>query len=124
MRLLLFPMILFSFFASAQYNFCCDHGSTCGYDPYAFYPGGQEAFEAYLAQDMVYSYCKLTDGRFRVYVSFVIQKDGSIKDAQVERGICAQIDRKVLSRIKSMENCNPVTRKTRVRIAVSVEFRE
>jgi hypothetical protein len=111
-------MIMISFLVSAQQDLCYDSHS------YDFYPGGQVAFEAYLAQDMVYSYCKTANYRTRVYVSFVIQKDGRITDAKVERGICDQIDDKVLARIESMENCNPVYRKTRVRIPVRVEFRE
>ena len=129
MRLLLL-IILSSSFARAQHTHASEdilweHPVWCGVDFFAFYPGGEEAFVAYMSEDMNYRYCipTLAKRPMRVYVSFTLNKDGSITNVAVDRGICPEIDDKVAKRIRKMK-CNSTVWARHMRIPVQVELRE
>lgn len=75
----------------------------------AEFPGGSEAFYKYLEQNLskVIDYEKY-DGLYGVvYCSFVVEKDGSITNAKIIRGVSEDFDDLVLSVIEKMPNWTP-----------------
>ncbi len=66
------------------------------------FPGGLKAFYAYVAENIVYpDLAKRLDISGRVFVRFVIEKDGSITDVQVVKGIGGGCDEEA---VKVLEN--------------------
>jgi periplasmic protein TonB len=72
------------------------------------FPGGEEAVYAYLQQKMVYpEQAKIVGISGMVYVSFVVEKDGSITDVQLLRGIGGGCDEEALRVVKDMPRWTP-----------------
>ncbi len=68
----------------------------------AGFPGGREAFFQYLAQNMQYPELARRKGvQGRVFVQFVVEKDGAISNAKVVKGIGAGCDEEALRVIAS-----------------------
>lgn len=74
----------------------------------AVYPGGIEALKKFINSNLAYPQ---VDGGFdyqgTVYVSFVIEKDGSISRAEVARGVTEELDQEALRVVNSMPNWIP-----------------
>jgi TonB family protein len=72
------------------------------------YPGGEEARIRFL-QEKVRFPSEARDAGLQgtVFISFVIEKDGSISDAKVERGVGESLDQEALRVVKAMPNWNP-----------------
>lgn len=72
------------------------------------FPGGDKAVYAYLEQNMVYpEQAKAVGISGMVYVSFVVEKDGSITDVQLLRGIGGGCDEEALRVVKDMPRWIP-----------------
>lgn len=70
--------------------------------------GGMEALYTYLAENMRYPIVAMESGiQGRVYVNFVVEKDGSITDVKVARGIGGGCDEEAVRVVKSMPKWNP-----------------
>lgn len=86
------------------------------------FPGGINAFIKYLARNTHYpadSWKKGIQGR--VIVSFVVEKDGSLSDIHIARGIADDIDREALRVIKDSPHWTAGTQNGKlVRVAYSV----
>lgn len=69
----------------------------------ASFPGGEAEMYKYLGKNMKYpSIAKDNNIQGRVYVSFVVEKDGSITDVKVLRGIGGGCDEEAIRVVKSM----------------------
>ncbi|MCD4792997.1 MAG: energy transducer TonB [Bacteroidales bacterium] len=74
----------------------------------AEFPGGKDALEQYMKENMQYPPEALKkDIQGRVIVNFTIDKSGKIKDAKVIRSIHPLIDTEALRLIKNMPNWEP-----------------
>lgn len=86
------------------------------------FPGGINAFMKYLARNTHYpadSWKKGIQGR--VIVSFVVEKDGSLSDIHIARGVAEDIDREALRVIKDSPHWTPGSQNGKlVRVAYSV----
>ncbi|MTI30709.1 energy transducer TonB [Xanthovirga aplysinae] len=72
------------------------------------YPGGTAAFYKYVGKAMKYPPQARRMGiEGRVFVSFVVDKDGTISDVQVMRGIGAGADEEAVRVIKNSKKWNP-----------------
>ncbi|MEO0312739.1 MAG: hypothetical protein RIQ89_2396 [Bacteroidota bacterium] len=72
------------------------------------FPGGQEKMYDYIYKNFKYPAMARENGiQGRVYVTFVVDKDGDVKDAKVARGIGGGCDEEALRVIKSMPNWKP-----------------
>ena len=72
------------------------------------FAGGMEAMYQYLAENIQYPEQAKTDGvEGRVMVGFVVEKDGSITDAEVLRGIGGGCDEEALRVVNAMPNWTP-----------------
>jgi len=74
------------------------------------FPGGQEAFFKYVASKIVYPQdCRDNMIQGKVYISFVIDIDGSVTDVTVVRGVHKSIDQEAIRVIKSSPKWKPGT---------------
>lgn len=70
------------------------------------FPGGNP--QGWIAKNIKYPVIAVENGiQGKVYLQFVIEKDGSITNAKVIRGIDTSIDNEALRVIKTMPNWNP-----------------
>jgi protein TonB len=72
------------------------------------FPGGIEALYKYLAENITYPQQAKDSGiQGRVYVTFVVEKDGSITGAKVLRGIGGGCDEEALRVVNAMPKWTP-----------------
>lgn len=72
------------------------------------FPGGTAALMKYLSENVKYPAIAQEHGiQGRVYVSFVVGKDGSIRDVQVGRSVDPALDNEAIRVVKAMPKWNP-----------------
>ncbi|QIA08215.1 energy transducer TonB [Draconibacterium halophilum] len=90
------------------------------------FPGGDEALRKYIANAITYpeiAHTKEIEGK--VYVSFVVEKDGSIGNAKIERGVDPSLDKEALRVVKSLPKWKPGKQRgepVRVQYTVPINF--
>ncbi|WP_348646758.1 TonB family protein [Flammeovirga sp. SubArs3] len=95
-------------------------------DP-AAYPGGMGQFYKWVGQNMKYpSQAKRMGVEGKVYVQFVVDKDGSLTDVRVVRGIGAGCDEEAVRVIRKAPKWKPGTqrgRKVKQRMVLPISFK-
>ena len=96
-------------------------------EQYPSFPGGEGAMFSYISNNLQYPE-KAQKNRIqgRVVVKFIVEKDGSISNVEVNRSVDPDLDNEVIRIIKSMPKWNPAKQKgTEVRAYyyVPVAFR-
>ena len=90
------------------------------------YPGGQAELMRYLHSQIKYPALAKESGiSGRVFVSFVIERDGSVTDITILRGIGGGCDEEAIRVVKSMPKWNPGTQRgqpVRVRFNLPIKF--
>ena len=90
------------------------------------FPGGMEALYNYLAQNIKYpTLARETGITGKVYVSFVVERDGSIANLKVERDIGGGCGQEAVRVLQSMPKWNPGKQKgrpVRVKFNLPVNF--
>ncbi|MBR6440933.1 MAG: energy transducer TonB, partial [Bacteroidales bacterium] len=90
------------------------------------FPGGMEAMMKFLAENIVYPQeAKDNNIQGRVFVSFVVEKDGSISNIKVIRDIGGGCGAEVVRVVKLMPKWKPATQKgkpVRVQFNLPVQF--
>lgn len=72
------------------------------------FPGGQVAMMTYLQRNLRYpSDAEESNIEGRVFLSFVVERDGSITQAKVLRGVHSSLDREALRVVNSMPKWAP-----------------
>ena len=67
------------------------------------YPGGQDAFKAYLAENISWpAEARAVGAQGKVYISFTVDKKGKIKDAEITRGVHTALDAEALRVVQNM----------------------
>lgn len=91
------------------------------------YPGGTIKFMEYLRNNVKYPDEALKrKEQGRVIIQFVVNKDGSISDVSVEKGVTKLLDEAAIKVIKNMPRWKPGQHKgkpVRVKFRVPVQFR-
>ena len=91
------------------------------------YPGGYAALMGYLRDNIKYPTVAAENGvQGRVVVGFVVERDGSITDVNILRGVDPSLDREAMRVVKSMPRWNPGKQNgsaVRVKYQVPVSFR-
>ncbi len=91
------------------------------------FPGGDAALMSYLAKNISYPTVAAENGvQGRVVVGFVVERDGSITDVSVLRGVDPSLDREAMRVVKSMPRWTPGKQNgsaVRVKYQVPVAFR-
>ena len=93
----------------------------------AEYPGGFEAMSAYISKSIVYPEKAKADGvEGKVFVQFVVEKEGSVGEATVFRGVSPECDEMALQVVKAMPKWQPATFKgkpVRSRFMLPINFK-
>jgi TonB family protein len=86
------------------------------------FPGGINSFISYLAKNIRYPANARENGiQGRVIISFVVERDGTLSDAHVTRGVADDIDKEALRVIQASPKWEPGVQNGRlVRVAYSV----
>jgi protein TonB len=72
------------------------------------FPGGTEALSAYIQENLKYPEAALNkQQQGKVYVSFIVEKDGNITRVKIERGVSAELDEEAKRIVRSMPNWKP-----------------
>ena len=91
------------------------------------YPGGDAALMGYLRDNIKYPTVAAENCvQGRVVVGFVVERDGSITDVNILRGVDPSLDREAMRVVKSMPRWNPGKQNgsaVRVKYQVPVSFR-
>ncbi len=91
------------------------------------FPGGTEALLKYLREHIKYPpICRENNIQGRVLVSFVVNKDGSIVEPEIVKGVNPSLDKEALRVIAGMPNWKPGKQRgkeVRVKFTVPVNFR-
>ncbi len=91
------------------------------------FPGGQKAMMEYLMKNIKYpAACQEAGIQGRVIVSFVVNKDGTIQNVEVIRGVHEKLDAEAVRVVKSMPAWSPGEqqgRKVRSKFQLPVFFR-
>lgn len=91
------------------------------------FPGGQSALLQYLKKSIKYPVIAQENGiQGRVTCTFVVEKDGSVTDVQVARGVEPSLDREAIRVINAMPKWKPGKQRgkpVRVKYTLPVTFR-
>ncbi len=91
------------------------------------FPGGESALLSYIGKSVKYPVIAQENGiQGRVIVSFVVEKDGSVADATVVRGVDPSLDKEALRVVNSMPKWTPGKQRgkpVRVKYTLPVTFR-
>ena len=91
------------------------------------FPGGNTAMMKFLSDNIKYPVIAQENGiQGRVITNFVVEKDGSITDVQVVRGVDPSLDKEAIRVIQSMPKWKPGKQRgsaVRVRFTLPVVFR-
>lgn len=91
------------------------------------FPGGQEAMFAFIGKNVQYPRMEQENNiTGRVTVSFIVEKDGSISNVKVLKGVSPGLDKEAIRVIKSMPKWSPgqqQDRKVRVKVTIPIFFR-
>ncbi|MDR2907358.1 MAG: TonB family protein [Bacteroidales bacterium] len=90
------------------------------------YPGGEEARQKYLADNIVYpATARESNIKGTIYITFVVEKDGSISDVKVVRGIGGGCDEEAVRVVKAMPKWIPGKQRgqnVRVQFMLPIKF--
>ena len=72
------------------------------------YPGGDDAMEAYIKENVKYPEEAIKNKeQGKVYVRFVVEKDGSFSNVRIARGVSPSLDAEALRIVTAMPKWNP-----------------
>jgi len=72
------------------------------------FPGGEMALRTYIANQIKYPVIAQENGiQGKVYVTFVVGKDGAVRDAKIARGVDPSIDKEALRVINTLPKWKP-----------------
>jgi len=90
------------------------------------FPGGDLALRKYIANAIKYPVIAQENGiQGKVYVNFVVNKDGSVTDAKIARGVDPSLDKEALRVINSLPKWKPGKQRgkpVRVSFTVPINF--
>ncbi len=91
------------------------------------YPGGGDAMHHFIADNLVYPVKAREEGiSGKVYVSFVVEVDGSITNVEIRRGQHELLNNEAIRLVKSMPNWKPGSirgKLVRTRYTLPIVFR-
>lgn len=95
-------------------------------DVEAQFPGGAAELQRWIADNVQYPQTSIEmDEQGRVYLSFVVESDGSISNIAIERGVSPDLDREAKRLVRSMPKWTPGEaggRKARTRCRLPINF--
>lgn len=93
----------------------------------ASFPGGEKAWSKFLKKNLKYTRQAQSQGiEGRVYVQFIVEKDGSLSDIKIAKGLGAGLDEEVLRVLNLSPKWNPAKqsfRPVRFRMILPIYFK-
>lgn len=90
------------------------------------YPGGGAALDRFIQANIKYPAEAKSQGiQGKVYVQFIVEKDGTLTDIQVRKGVHKALDAEAVRVVSIMPNWSPGTvrgKKVRVRYTLPITF--
>jgi len=90
------------------------------------FPGGISKFYDYLAKEMKYpDAAKKNKTQGKIFASFIVEKDGTLTDVQVIRGLTTETDAEALRVLRKSPKWQPAQQKgipVRVKYNIAVNF--
>ena len=90
------------------------------------YPGGEDAFRKDIIEAIKYpDEAKKKNIKGKVFVSFVVNKEGKVENAKIERGVDPLLDKEALRVIKQLKTWKPGEQKgikVKVKFTVPIDF--
>ncbi len=90
------------------------------------YPGGADALDDFLKANIKYpADAKAAKATGKVYVQFIVEKDGTVSEAKIRRGAHKSLDAEALRIVELMPNWKPGSmrgKKVRVRYTLPITF--
>jgi len=129
MKLATLAFVLFLSFSFAQPTATAqvDDNIYSLVDQQPTYPGGMSAFFKYIQSNLQYpSAAKAAGIEGRVFVEYVIEKDGSVTGAKVLKGLNSECDKEALRLISNSEKWMAGKidgKKVRVKMALPLNFK-
>jgi protein TonB len=72
------------------------------------YPGGEAALRKFISEKILYPVIAQENGiQGKVYVTFVVSADGSVKNAKIARGVDPVLDKEALRVVSTMPRWTP-----------------
>lgn len=72
------------------------------------YPGGMQAMMSFIGENVKYPEDAMEKNiSGKVFVSFVVEKDGSVSEAKVVKSVCASLDNEALRVVNAMPKWTP-----------------
>ena len=91
------------------------------------FPGGEQAMMKYIAENVKYPEdAKEKNQSGRVFLSFVVEKDGRVDDVKVLKSVCESVDNEAVRVVKAMPNWKPGKQKgkpVRVSYCLPITFK-
>ena len=91
------------------------------------FPGGEQAMMKYIAENVKYPEdAKEKNQSGRVFLSFVVEKDGRVDDVKVLKSVCESVDKEAVRVVKAMPNWKPGKQKgkpVRVSYCLPITFK-
>ncbi|MCE7039796.1 energy transducer TonB [Dyadobacter sp. CY312] len=92
------------------------------------FPGGRMAMTKFINRNMRLSKVPSTKNHLgRVFISFIIDTDGSLQDISIKRGLSSEYDHEAIRIVKLMPNWKPGRQSGRVirmRYTLPIDFRK
>ena len=74
----------------------------------AQFPGGPDALDAYIRKNLNYPQnLKNSNVQGKVYIQFIVEKDGSISNVEIRRGIHPELDKEAVRLVQNMPKWIP-----------------
>lgn len=98
-------LAFFAFVCCATFSFASDKD---GLIKKASFPGGNEALASYLQANVKYPESAVKNNEIgKVFVSFVVETDGSIQNVKVEKGVTNALDEEAMRVVRNMPKWTP-----------------
>ncbi|SMD35851.1 TonB family C-terminal domain-containing protein [Reichenbachiella faecimaris] len=127
MKLATFVFVLLLSFAFAQANAQDEDKIYSLADEQPAYPGGMSAFFKYIQSNMQYPEASKVAGiEGRVFVEYVVEKDGSVSGAKILKSLNGDCDKEALRLVANCEKWTPGKidgKAVRVKMALPLNFR-
>ena len=88
------------------------------------FPGGEQSFRQFLKKNLKWPKTNI-DSQGKIWIIFTIQKDGSVTNAKIIRGIGSPFDEEALRVIKKSPKWIPATqngKRVKVQYTISIPF--
>lgn len=91
------------------------------------FPGGNEALMKFISKNLKYPKSAIKDDiQGKVYVKFIVDKNGFVKDAHIAKGVREDLDKAALDVVNKMLQWKPGTQKGKtveVKFTLPIAFR-